>query len=437
MPATASTKGMHIEATRVATREKRVTRPGVQKTRSTAAKVKDVLKPGRPGLPKRKKTGNYTTKSPEKNKYWIFTLFAGKNPDGTYKDFSTLDNYVWPDATLCSYLVYGKETCPDTGRLHYQGYIEFINRQSASAVRGYLPGARNAVRRGTGVEASMYCKEDGDFVEIGTLALPTGVAGSKQAKKNFDAARESAKRGDFDEIPGNIAVPYYGNLKRIWQDNPIMPDKLAKPCGEWFWGPPGCGKSDTAVDENPGYYPKSHNKWWNGYKGEDVVIFDDLSPHHLTWITDFLKQWTHHLPFTTEEKGSGNVIRPKRFIVTSNYSIAELWGHGDQAEYQAIKRRFRLVRHFTHCYTNNEDDEIEYITEPLRSRRDVSMALPAIVSPIQPPVQALVVKQEIPSPIVLMSALPWDIIDLTSDSEEEVILAPVRGYFNQMPRNNK
>lgn len=125
-------------------------------------------------------------------------------------------------------------------------------------------------------------------------------------------------------------------------DNPSKVQDLPVLDNQWIWGQPGIGKSRKARQENPGCYIKLHNKWWLGYKGEDVVLYDDLGRTDATWIGEFLKQWADHYPFPAETKGDGMVIRPRRIIVTSNYSIQELFGH-DESLCEAVTRRFKSV----------------------------------------------------------------------------------------------
>ena len=110
---------------------------------------------------------------------------------------------------------------------------------------------------------------------------------------------------------------------------------------EWCYGPPGTGKSKYAYSHK-GAYIKSLNKWWDGYKGEDIVIIDDFGPNQ-ECLVELLKHWTDRYPFRAEIKGGSIVIRPKKIIVTSNYHPRELFKSVDS---DAILRRCKLS-HFS------------------------------------------------------------------------------------------
>lgn len=272
-----------------------------------------------------------------KSKYWCLTL----NSTWNFDSLNAVLNW--------SYLVAGREVCPKTGRRHLQCFVAYNVRTAFSTVKKQLPLAHIERMAGTPQQASDYCKKDGDFVEFGELPdYVGGASGGNKKAVNYKGIIALAESHDFDTLKENHPGEYfrhYHTIKRIAMDNPKPVEALDELKHEWIWGKTGLGKSFTAREENPGLYIKSHNKWWMGYKGEKSVLIDDLSKTEAAWFGEHLKQWCDHYPFPAETKGDGMVIRPEKIIVTSNYSIEDLWGH-DENLCEAITRRFK-VRHIT------------------------------------------------------------------------------------------
>lgn len=268
---------------------------------------------------------------------WCFTL------NGTH-DYAKLDAVKkW------SYMVAGREHADTTGKKHLQCFVIYEKRTKFSTVKIQLPTAHIERMMGSSKQASDYCKKDGDFQEFGVFEDINGYknagAGGVQSKINYDRIISLAENHEIkkirDEEPG-VYFRGYHTIKRIAMDNPLPVKDLDVLDNEWIWGASGLGKSRTARLENPGYYIKSHNKWWLGYKGEDTILIDDVSKTE-RWLGEFLKQWADHYPIPTETKGDGMVVRPKRIIVTSNYSIEDIWGD-DPHLCEALNRRFK-IRH--------------------------------------------------------------------------------------------
>lgn len=104
---------------------------------------------------------------PNGSKYYVWTL---NNPTGRETMFlNDLIESVGREDSRIGYLCYGLER-GESGTLHYQGYIEFKSRRSPKFVKDLL-GVRCHIesRRGNSIEASDYCKKDGDYKEAGIL----------------------------------------------------------------------------------------------------------------------------------------------------------------------------------------------------------------------------------------------------------------------------
>lgn len=85
-------------------------------------------------------------------------------------------------------------------------------------------------------------------------------------------------------------------------------------------------------------YIKGNNIWWDGYDGQETVILEEMGPKQIG--AQHMKKWCDHYPFSAESKGSSVLIRPKRLLVTSNYSIEACFPEPQDTD--AIKRRFKI-----------------------------------------------------------------------------------------------
>lgn len=260
----------------------------------------------------------------QQSKRWCFTVnnFEPHHED-TLKSLPTL------------YLVYGRET-GESGTPHLQGFVTFKANKRLTALKKILPTAHWEITKGTSLQASDYCKKDDpDFFESGKV--PT------QGKRNdLSAATDMIQLGSSVSEVAQEHPETFVKFGRGLRDLAlILQQPYNHECtrGLWIWGPPGTGKSHAAREAYPDAYLKPQSKWWDGYAMQKSVILDDLD---ISSLGHYLKIWADKYACTGETKGGTVALQHRDFIVTSNYSPAELWKE-DEMMASAIERRFRIV----------------------------------------------------------------------------------------------
>ena len=105
-----------------------------------------------------------------------------------------------------------------------------------------------------------------------------------------------------------------------------------------------------ARTEHPNAFIKHQNKWWDGYDGEDVVILDDMDD---PCLKHYMKLWADKWSCKGETKGGYTQLVHKKIIVTSNYTIDELFKDSGDDMVAAIKRRFKCTVFSDHPFNGN------------------------------------------------------------------------------------
>jgi len=263
----------------------------------------------------------------------------------------TLNNYTDAEITELQgiesrYLCYGKEIAPGTGTPHLQGYVYFASARRCASVIALLPRrAHVEISKGSGSQNRTYCSKDGDFTEIGVCPLDGREKGELEATRWRDVVT-FARLGDFESILDKYPDIYATRLKTVEYLHSKRPRDISALDGEgpfhqWIVGPTGCGKSRRARSENPGAFIKEpESKWWDGYDGEDVAIIDDFDKFQVAQGGQ-MKRWLDRYAFQAEVKGGMQMIRPKKIVVTSQYTPSEIWD--DERTVDAIMRRVELI----------------------------------------------------------------------------------------------
>lgn len=230
-----------------------------------------------------------------------------------------------------TYVLVGQETCPTTGRPHWHVYIEFKHQQTVKRMKKMFPGANIQLAKGSAEQNKVYLSKQ-------NLIFEKGTPSQQQGKRNdLDELMNDIKEGKNDEhiydTHPMLAAKYhkfiekYRNLKeekRNWVTECIA-----------LYGPPGSGKTRRAVEEG-GVFVEYNNGFFQGYEGEDVVIFDEFDWRYMPRGT-FLKL-TDRYAYKVNVKGGSRNWKPRKIFFISNDEEPSLtWYNGDPAMLRRLK----------------------------------------------------------------------------------------------------
>lgn len=229
----------------------------------------------------------------------------------------------------------------NTDYLHWQLIVHFDEKKTLAYVKRIFGDSIHAEATKSKAAEDYVWKDDtsilGTRFELGTPSL------KRNCSKDWDLIVNHARQGQFNDIPGDVLVRCYGNLKKIRVDS-LKPDACERQVYV-YWGRTGAGKSKLAWEEATfDAFPKDPNtKFWDGYCGQQNVVIDEfrgsISISHLL-------RWLDRYPVIVEIKGSSCVFKATKIWITSNLSPDEWYPDLDTETKAALRRRFTKVIHF-------------------------------------------------------------------------------------------
>lgn len=236
----------------------------------------------------------------------------------------TGDDYIklWRDSLGYKYIVCQLERCPETQRLHWQGYVQLDRQRTRNKLQSYFAGLHCERRKGTVDDAITYCTK-----------TETRVHGPY---RDGDVP-SPGKRSDLDEIKKliddgagelELADAHFAAYCRYYRAFGRYSGLRARPRDEKtqsfvYWGKPGTGKTRTVYDTygNGRVYdfprPNGGAFWFDGMvPGQhDVLLLDDFYgwlPLHL------LLKLMDRYPLKVPIKGGMIEFNCKFVYITSN-----------------------------------------------------------------------------------------------------------------------
>lgn len=264
----------------------------------------------------------------EKARRWVFTFFPKADHE-----------HMWDEVNM-SYMFYGKETCPTTGKVHHQGWFITHNPRSERALcKLYKCWIR--IQRGSYKHNWKYCSKDGEIFEHGR---------KPEQGKRTDLLEFKEKIEERKMTPDSIVMwspetyhKYGRTLEKIYDITLRKTWRTEKTECIWYVSPTGCGKSHKAFE---GYHPDTHyvwtddKGWWDNYKQQETVIIDDfrgqIAYNTLLRLTD---KWPFEVPRRSRPPMP---FTSKLILITSSLTPQEVYHN--LAEKDSLDQLMRRIK---------------------------------------------------------------------------------------------
>lgn len=256
-------------------------------------------------------------------------------------DIKNINNLYYDNKlNICNYIIYGKETCPDTGRLHLQGYIQCNKQYRYSEIKSRFLNNRVHIEdaKGDWLQNYTYCTKDNEFTEIGKVKNPgkrNDISTLKELVKKNYSMNELL---DYTKSYQHIRI-----LEKLFQYKQLSGNYLMKNV-YYVYGKSGSGKTSYVYSQiNKDNFWRNNNNllWFDGYDNQQDIIIDEFRENFCEF--SFLLQLLDNYEIKVPIKGGFVIWKPRNIYITSTKAPWELYASQDEDMFQLYRRITKLI----------------------------------------------------------------------------------------------
>lgn len=261
-------------------------------------------------------------------------------------DVSPARKQFWLDLET-KYVAYGEEICPDSKRLHLQGFVIWKRAYRFTQMTKLL-GPKVHCQKAAACDAMNYSMKDMKY---------TIQDSRKQGKRtDLEKASEMIKKGVSKyELANEMPVEYI-KFHRGFEAlrTALQKKRTAPPIIIWRYGEAGVGKTRWAMDkygeDNVWVSDGLSHKWFDGFMGQDVAVLDEVTS---AFPFKYLLRLLDRYNMRVQVKNGYVQWNSKIIVVTSTLHPAE--------EYRGELGIEQLLRRCHYIINVGVDDDIEKI----------------------------------------------------------------------------
>lgn len=222
--------------------------------------------------------------------------------------------------------VFQLEAGTETGRKHYQMYIEHSSAIRFSTIKKLFPTAHVEPRKGTKKQAWDYCSKEETRLSGPWEIAP--VAFEEQGKRSDledyrDFLVEGGTIGDlFEQFPN--AMRYVAGLNRLEEELAVKAGKnvIVDRTVDFIYGPTGSGKTLSIFEKYERLEFYRVTNWKNpfdNYRGERVIVLDEfLGQLPIETMLMLMDRYSSVFPARYRDR----VNLSEKIIIISNLSLS-------------------------------------------------------------------------------------------------------------------
>jgi len=242
-----------------------------------------------------------------------------------------------------TYLCYQQETCPTTGKLHWQTYAEFDHQVTTKMLQKWMPRCHVVASEGSAKQNFEYCSKSttsvpGTFYEFGEAKQQGSRTDLLGVMKSIIVDKMTIDQ--LKDCPETMAT--YAKYPRGIQAVAELHDteEVIDRHVEWHWGVSGSGKSTYVRSLHPkdDIYEAAGFEWFNGYAGQKCIFFDDVDD--VRFDRQLLLKITDKASVRLWVKNGSKICRATHIYFTSNRAPSGQWLP------EQLFRRIDLIGHW-------------------------------------------------------------------------------------------
>ncbi len=248
-------------------------------------------------------------KKPARTRNWAFTDFNNIDYHSRYTEYQDIIRYI----------CWGREICPDSGKVHFQGWLQTENPKRMSEIKKILGCRKLHVEAmyADEVKNDIYCQKEGNWQRLGEFIVQgqrTDYENIKKMIRNGSSDLEIADRYFSQWTRCRTAFAKYRELVAEEQTRVFRKVQV-----EIYSGKTGTGKTRMAMAENDVFKIQGDKlQWWDGYTGQNVLVIDEYANQvGLTKLLGILDGYQLRLAV----KGEFTYAKWHKVILTTNLDV--------------------------------------------------------------------------------------------------------------------